>query len=253
MFTPENELERALVAASTDPVARPQFYVVFVASEIFVSNYGPAVSAQEEQGMLKAGAELAFHPLQHDGREMLPIFSSLRRLQNFIPEDAHYLAMKTMDFLKLTQGATLILNPGSEYGKELTPSEVASILDGSLWQPIKTFVAEKELTVQLGQPARYPHALTDALSRLFKDLKNVEAAYLTHFYNPAQGDPPHTLIGIQATGNWNDIAGRAGIVLAGVEVPDPPVDFLHMSGMEGLEEYLLTTKPFYKRKAFGLF
>ena len=220
MFTPENALEQALVLASTELASHPEFYKQFAASQIFVPSYGPPVSNQDGPMTLPSGTKLEFQAVRNGDRELLPIFSSLPRLQAFLTTEVKYLEMAVMEFLRLTQGAGVVLNPGSDYGKEFTPPEIASILDGSLWQPAKPIVTEKETQVLLGQPADYPHALTGALSKLFKNLKDVESAYLAHIHNPDQA-PPHTLIGIQAAGNWDNIVAQAGIVLNGVDVPSP--------------------------------
>jgi hypothetical protein len=153
-------------------------------------------------------------------------------------------------------GSELILNPGSDYGKEFTREEIAGILDGSIWRS-NQFTVEKATKVLLGQPARYPQVLVEALSRLFAGKKEVQAAYLAHFFNPAAGDKPHTLIGIEATGNWDRLVAEAGMVAANVDVPDPPVDFLRMTGKAGVEDYFhKSCKPFYskgRKKWFGMF
>jgi len=43
--------------------------------------------------------------------------------------------MAARDFLELTRGADVLLNPGSDYGKELLASEIESLLDGSIFGP----------------------------------------------------------------------------------------------------------------------
>lgn len=259
MFVPENELERLLVLASTDPVARPQFYDGLLQSEVFVlpnglllPPEGGSVELPEEGGFVTfpTGTKLGFQPVRHGNRSLLPIFSSLPRLQSFLQAEYRYLEVPARDFFTLTQGREVVLNPGSEYGKEFTVPEITQILTG--WKPSKTYVTQKDAQVRLGQPARYPHALTEALSRLFQSMEAVESAYLAHLDNPDGGDPPHTLIGIKAVDDWNSIAAQAGIVLGGIEIPDPPVDFFQMDGTGGLNGYLLTTKPFYKRELFGI-
>lgn len=260
MFVPENEMERLLVQASTDPVARPRFYEGLLHSAVIVLPNGPPLSAEGDpvelpvEGgsvMFPTGTKIGFQPVQNGSRSLLPIFSSLPRLQRFSQVEVRWLEMPAREFFTLTQGQEVVLNPGSDYGKEFTVTEIEQMLTG--WKPSKTYVTQKEVQVRLGQPARYPSALIEALSRLFSGIREVECAYLAHLDNPDQGDPPHTLIGIKATGDWNKIAAQAGIVLAGIEIPDPPVDFFRMGGTGGPNDYLLTTKPFYTRKLFGLF
>jgi hypothetical protein len=44
------------------------------------------------------------------------------------------------------------------------------------------------------------------------------------------------------------------MVVQGVPIPDPPVDFLPMTGKGGPEEYFTKDcKPVYSRKRFGIF
>jgi SseB protein N-terminal domain len=124
MFEPQNDLERSLIAATTDPAARPQFYRDLVASDLFVVQEPDTPSGQ-----------LNIRPLEVNGNDCLPVFSSLPRLQAFIDQEVSYIAMNARDFMQITRGARLLLNAGSDYGKELLPEEIASILDGSIWQP----------------------------------------------------------------------------------------------------------------------
>ena len=56
-------------------------------------------------------------------------------IQAAISEESGYLAMRAMDLLEVTVGAELILNPGSEFGKEFVRDEIAAILDGSILRP----------------------------------------------------------------------------------------------------------------------
>jgi F0F1-type ATP synthase membrane subunit a len=58
-------------------------------------------------------------------------------------------------------------------------------------------------------------------------------AYLAHFFNPERDEKPHTLIGVETTGDWNSVMSGAGIVARDVPIPDPPVDFLQITGKGG--------------------
>jgi len=253
-FDPINDLERSLVKAATDPAHRPQFYRDFVGADIFVVQRGPAPVAEEHRALSK-GETLELITCEHEGKTVLPIFSSLPRLQVFIKKEACYLAMKASDFLQVTQGTTLMLNPGSDYGKEFTAKEVASILDGSLWKPSERWVVQKKTTVHIGQPASYPSELVTALSRYFQKTRQVKRAYLAHYFNPERDEKAHTLIAIEVSGDWDQVAAGAGIVANGVLVPDPPVDFTPITGEAGFKDYFRQgIKPFYEKKKFlGLF
>ena len=92
MFTPENDLERSLVQAATDPAHRPQFYKDLLASDIWAVNAGPPVS-EEKQVDIPPGTMLQFQEIERDGKRYLPIFSSLPRLQAAIREEVSSLQM----------------------------------------------------------------------------------------------------------------------------------------------------------------
>lgn len=253
MFTPENELEKSLMKAATDPAHRPQFYKDFINSEIFVIRHGP-LPEKEGRTVLKEGMQLQIQPIEINEKTYLPIFSSVTRLRDTIQKEVGFLGLNALEFLKITRGADLMLNPGSAYGKEFVKEEVERLLDGTMWKPSQTYVAEKDTKILIGQPKNYPQALVDTLSRLFKNVRDVKSAYLAHYHNPEEGDPPHTLIGISAAGNWEEIVAQAGMVARDVDVPDPPVDFIHIETNESLSEYFLKgCKPFYKRKTWALF
>lgn len=247
-FFPQNELERSLTKAARDPAHRPQFYKDLVESEIFFINQG---SPPPHNGCvtLREGEEIGIQSIEFNDKAYLPIFSSLIRLQSFVREEVTYMAMNVRQFMEITRGAELLLNPGAEFGKEFTKEEVSALLDGTMWKPSESYRAEEETQVLIGQPAKHPDALVSALARLFKQMKEVKRAYLAHFCNPSRGEEPHTLVGIETSGKWEDVAAKAGIVARNIEVPDPPVDFLQITGKSGVEEYFRNEcRPFYEKK-----
>ena len=83
----------------------------------------------------------------------------------------------------------------------------------------------------------------------------VKRAYLAHFFDPERDQKPHTLIAIESTGDWDQTAAGAGLIARNVAVPDPPVDFMPITGKGGIEDYFRQgIKPFYEKKKFlGLF
>src|SRR4051794_29486133 len=191
-FEPQNDLERSLMRASSDPAHRPQFYRDFAASQVFViDDGGPAT--REGETTLQEGRTLRLRTIELEGKLYLPVFSSLPRLQAVLQEQASYIALNALEFLKITRGADLILNPRSDYGKAFTAAEVESILDGSIGRPDETYVAEKDTQVLIGQPANYPTELVAALERLFATRAAAPPASLAHFHDAARGQKPPSL------------------------------------------------------------
>jgi hypothetical protein len=251
-MTPQNKLERSLVQAATDPAYRPQFYRDLVESDIFIIQHGSRFTEIKET-ITESDFQLKVQPIEYNGKQCLPAFSSLPRLQAVIKEQVSYIALNALVFLKATRGANLILNPGSDCAKEFGPDEVASLLDGSLWKPTEPQVTPENTKVLIGQPAKYPSELVDALCRLFAQNTQVEEAYLAHFFNPKRDEKPHTLIALEVVGDYDAIVAEAGIVVKEVRVPDPPVNFVQLRCNGLVESYFASgVKPFYQRKLFSL-
>lgn len=253
-FEPENEFESSLVKAATDPSHRPQFYKDLRNTDLFIIQHGERPPESHEVVTLKEGMTIQIQNIEHNGKPYIPVFSSLSRLQRAIKDEVAYLGVNALELMKFTQGAELLLNPGSDYGKEFTKSEISSIVDGSIFGPPETYTQKKEAKVLLGQPKVYPQELTSALSLFFKSRKQVKRAWVAHFHNPDDGLPPHTLIAIDAGDSFKEISSEIGMVISGIKIPSPPVDVIPITNGGGLEEYFLQgKKPFYVRKYLGFF
>jgi len=250
MFEPQNDLERSLMKAATDPSHRPQFHRDLLASDVYFVNAGDE-SLDVQDGVLQPGSNIPMQSWQRDGEEWLPIFSSLPRLQQSLQAEAKYLQLNARSFFEITRGANVILNPDLEYGKEFTATEIDVMLDGSIFRAGQGYTVQQDTQVLLGQPAEYPTALVNALTRLFAQQRTVKAAYLAHLFNPARDECPHTLIGIEVADDWDSIVGDAGMVAKETLLENEIVDFVRVTvGEAGVSRYMLhETKPFY-RKSF---
>ncbi|MCM3038118.1 enhanced serine sensitivity protein SseB C-terminal domain-containing protein [Paenibacillus motobuensis] len=244
-FEPENKVEEILMTAATAPSARYDFYKELVGSNIYTIQYGSEIDTNE--GVLKEGSSIQLLNIEINQKLYIPIFTSLRRLQEAIDQVVNYCSMNAVDFFQLTRGADVFLNPTSRYGKEFTAEEIESILNGSIFSPSQQYEVQKETEVMIGQPAIMPKELLDAISELFADMKEVKLAYHAHFFNPQMDEKPHTLIALEVSDNMNEIVAKAGMVANSVHVPDPPVTFIQLDGSSGLEDYFKSNvKPFYK-------
>ena len=117
---PENELEKSLMKAATDPAYRPQFYRDLLQSEIYAISADPQ-SAGIQNGVLPKGSQLRIQSWERNGVHWLPIFSSLQRLQQSLQRESNYLRLNAKSFFELTRGAHVVLNPGLPYGRSLSP------------------------------------------------------------------------------------------------------------------------------------
>jgi hypothetical protein len=253
MFEPVNDLEKSLMNAATDPAARPQFYHDILESDIYLINHRDD-QVNVQNNVLQAGTQLNIQSFERDGKVWLPIFTSLQRLEQFIRSDSNYLQLKGRDFFEMTRGAHVMLNPNFDYGKEFFPQEIEEMLNGSIFQPSKTYTAQKDTKVLIGQPAVYPHQLVKVLSGYFAKNPLVNKAYLALMSNPEE-EKPHLLIAIDGKGDWQKIIGDAGVIASGAIGQGEVIDFMQLNNSSISKTVMRQSKPFYEKaflkKLFG--
>jgi hypothetical protein len=130
-FVPENALENALVDVASDPAALDAFYRALLDADLFVvgeiENHpfsGSRVTETDETLLLVGEVR--------EGKQYIPVFSSLTRLQAHIVGTRRYVAMKGRAIFENARGQTFKLNPSSEYGKELSADEISHLLNAQL-------------------------------------------------------------------------------------------------------------------------
>lgn len=249
-MTPENPLEEALVAASTQPEARPEFYRLMLESPLYLIDDRPADAARSDTKVLEQDTRLQLQVIDIDGVQHVPIFSSATRLHEATGGNRGHLAIQGREMLQMLRGAHLVLNPGAEFGKQFPPDEVAEMLSGAIFGgPVKLAVAAGSQLV-LGEPANYPRQLVVALQKLLRTMPEVKSARLGHGMIFGSDDPPHTILAIEAKGDFPALAARIMEVVQMVSRPGEMADLLDY---RGAKELFRPIKPFYRRKLLGLF
>lgn len=271
-FTPTNELERLLVAASTNEAARPAFLEALVELELFLIKQGPPPEKPEvhvagENTMV----ELAL--IEIKGKVYVPVFTSVERISAIVPANVAYVSAKGRDVLTMLKGQEVVMNPGAEYGKFFTPSEIEALLKGNAVarDDVKKVTATEPAATKpalaqpalaqpaLGQPAELPRHLTQPLMHLFARQPKVNAAYLAQIFVAGSNEPPHTLIGLDITGDWTDIRQAADEAVRAAAKIGEKVDIIRVwpeDRNEPIADYMLReTQPFYqgRKKWLGLF
>ena len=193
---------------------------------------------------VSAGQTLKLPSVEHNGQPYNLVFSSLARLQAFIDKPQNYVAMKGRDLFTNTKGAYFMLNPGSDFGKELLPGEIAHLLDPSPTRRAVTI--EKETHVLIGQPKEQPWALMEALSEMFGRHPEVAAAYVAQIVYPDEADKPHPLLGVEVEGEWDPVSNEIGRVIDGLHL-GLIVDSVPIERGKHLSDSLLQYPPFYRR------
>ncbi len=244
-FFPENRLEALLMQAATDPGTRPEFYKELLAADLFVlivpgdRPYGEYI-AQE-------GETLSIKGITVEGRKLIPVFTAERRLREYIQSQDNLAKLNGHSLLSMiaAQHQGVVLNPASSYGKEFTPQEVASLVDGSLFQP-KEKIITKETNVLIGTPKEYPTQAVNALVSYFQGKPEIKKAYVAQIHMPDSGEPPHLIFAIQAEGDFRSIASDLGIVFENTLGPGQFADLVQI-GQSNLDEFFETQQPFFQK------
>lgn len=241
---PENELEVSLIKASKDVSQRNNFYMKLLWNDLYVLTSGR--NTDEGRTVLKKDTTVEFVTFPNGE---IPVFTSTNRIfdKGVIKEEVPFMAMKGQDLFGIVKGATLILNPYSDYGKELIPGEIESMLNGSIFDHSNKVEIKEDTEVRLGQPATYPEGLIEALCELFEKKKSVKVAYLGLIEFKSSNNPPNLIIAIDSKEEISSITNEAGPLAEKFLGPKEFIDFIIIEPENGVSDYFVNeTEPFYR-------
>ncbi len=245
IFFPENRLEALLMQAANDPGTRPDFYKELLAADLFVLT----IPGERQAGrfVAQSGDVLSIKGINFEGRNRIPVFTSERRLREFIQTNDHQAKLKGQALLSMivARNEEIILNPTLSYGKEFTKEEIVSLVNGTIFQPKQHMVA-KETKILIGEPKEYPAHLVNALIAYFQKSPGVKKAYVAQIHDPNSGGAPHLIFAIQVDGDFRPIASDLGLIFQGALETGQFADMIRL-GQGGLDDYFKTQKPFFQR------
>jgi hypothetical protein len=236
-FIPENELERVLIQAAHDPAAAPDFYRQLLDSDLLVLGSIAGQEDQNEHFALEPGDQINLVPGEKNGVRYLPVFSSQTRMQEYARDESKYLRVNGRALLDLTRGAPVTLNPASEYGKELSASQVQQLLDGPRITPR---IIESEI-----EP---PEQLMQVLSEFFATRPDVQTAWMTMVAPSGRLDEARPLLGIESDGDWPSLMQAVADAAPGTMFDVQRVDRFNPRGVAAT---LLLILPFYQRRSLN--
>lgn len=244
-FYPENRLEALLMQAANDASARPEFFKELLAADLFVL----IIPGEYQAGrfVAQSGDVLSIKGVNFEGRNRIPVFTSERRLREFIQTNDHQAKLNGQALLSMiaARNEEIILNPTSSYGKEFTKEEIASLVNGSMFQP-KKHVIDKETKVLIGTPKEYPAHVVKALIAYFQKSPEVKKAYVAQIHDPNSSEVPHLIFAIQVDGDFRPIASDLGLIFQSTLKAGRFADMIQL-GQGGLDDYFKTQKPFFQR------
>ena len=217
MFAPENDIERALMRASSEPAYRPDFARALMDAEIFVvlvPEGGPIVPGPHGEATIPEGTRLTLAHATRGVEDVLPFFTAPSRAKIWFKSDHVVAPDKTRDLFSRVSDRSFVLNPGSDYGKEFTPGEVQRLLAGQFDDGPQTTVIKQPEQILLGMPKQRPEALITALARELGAVTGVHGAWL--MLASRAGEPEQSwMIGVDHAGDWQDVRAAIGRAVAG--------------------------------------
>lgn len=131
---PENELEHCLMLAASETSAQKEFYLKLLWNQLYVLTDGHDASEKGSQ-TLEMDTTVQFVTFEEG---QIPVFTSTNRIfdKGVIKEEVPYISLKGQDLFSVAKGTTFILNPYSDYGKELIPEEIENLLNGTIYDKI---------------------------------------------------------------------------------------------------------------------
>lgn len=234
-------LEDLLLRSAEEEQARPLFYKQVLTSDLVLIIEKPAQKGEE--------VNIICFP-----DRKIPIFSQEARIfdNNVIKESLNTLTVPAREIFQQAKGATFILNPYSESGKEFIPEEIEAMLSGRIFQQYQgEYALPEDENITIVEPKAYPKELTNALSELFADHSEVKAAYLSWMYQDAV-DSGHYLVALDlegGDGEYRELIQTAGFVAQQFLKDDEIIDFTSLDAAESIENHFRNQgKPFYIKK-----
>lgn len=217
MFEPENDIERALMRATSEPDERPGFLRALIDAEIFVAlipEGGPIVAGPDGKATIPEGTTLKLASVVQNDEKHLAFFTAPSRARVWCKGDHIVAPEKTRDLFGRAPDMPYLLNPGSDFGKTFASAEVRRLLKGGFGDGGHTLEIEEPEELLLGMPEDRPDALIAALARELGALKTVQGAWLMLVARAGESEQ-NWMLGVEHNGAWRDVQGALNRAVRG--------------------------------------
>lgn len=248
MFKPENALERALVKAAEDPAARAPFLKMLLDAELSF-----ALVEGEAKG---SGYEVP--EVTHEDDSFVPVFTADSRVKAMFGDERMMVVRQSFrQIMSQIAGANFVLNPGSDYGREIWAGDVMAMLDGDFEKAAESDddesgeggYEEAPLPTVVGRPTPTPTHLVTPLAKLFSTLPDVRAAHMAQALFAEADGLKRLVIGValEPAGDIDAVLDEVTGVLDRVAKPTDVIDFVPVPGSPLDDYFSRDTQPFYKK------
>lgn len=236
-------LAQIIEQAGSNPEYRAVFYNRFLKDYIYI-----LVQKDETNDGNETPPIIAFE------NNCIPVFTDPDRIYDgsAIHQEMDYMKVRGNDFLEMTLGATIIVNPFSKVYKELVVEEIADMLNGSIFNTVSSPVLRGQMNVQIGKPANYPTTLLNELKSAFYQHEHITAAYIGWTFNEVLDKEPHYIFAIECSedlGNFKELANLVSTFCKSHFKDGEYADIIKLEQNGNYSEYFYNqAEPFYKKK-----
>jgi hypothetical protein len=231
MFEPENDIERLLMRASTQPSERPGFARALLDAQVFVVLVPdrPIVPGPDGSTTIAEGTKLSLPSAVRGGQNLVPFFTAPSRARIWYTGDHIVAPEQARDLFGRYPDAPFVLNPGSDYGKDFTPAEVKRMLGGHFDDGLQTIVTQTPEQMLLAHPKEIPTHLIEALAREFESLRSVRGAWLMLAMRAGESEQSW-MLGVDYKGSWQEVRDAIGRAVAGNILKGRMLDAMPLDG-----------------------
>jgi len=127
-FVPENELESILLEAARESQLSRTLKRALLSATLYA--LGRVKGGTEAGTGTDARTKVDLFGVSNGGMRMIPVFTSERRISEFIRVDQPYIALPGRDLLEMVEpGIGVVVNPSSACGMEVKPEEIRALLE----------------------------------------------------------------------------------------------------------------------------
>ncbi|BAM87469.1 hypothetical protein S58_14610 [Bradyrhizobium oligotrophicum S58] len=137
MFEPENSLEALMQAAGRDPAIVPRFYRALLDAEIYVLTPEAPVEPGTQRSLDHREA-INVATVGFQGLTWLPAFTSRKRISDYVKEPEVCLGASARNLFAMLPNANFWLNPLSECQKPMPASEIALLMQGTIFEKLQS-------------------------------------------------------------------------------------------------------------------
>jgi hypothetical protein len=127
-FVPENELESLVLEAARKSQLTQPLKQALLSTTLYA--LGRVKGSTETGPGTEAGTRVDLYGILTGGTRMIPVFTSERRISEFIRTDQPYIALSGRYLLEMVgPDIGVVVNPSSACGMEILPEEIRAILE----------------------------------------------------------------------------------------------------------------------------